>query len=157
MSDEKSTFTKTALGGTFSFFHVGHKHLIKTALELSNEVIIGVVSDEYASIRRKSHPIEPYEVRALRVLRYCLRKAKRGQRITVFPLDTAEGPASYDPSIEALVATEETLVNALKINNERVARKLKPLVIRVVEPILDDNGKPISSTKLWTSYLLNSH
>ncbi|MEM0042962.1 MAG: pantetheine-phosphate adenylyltransferase [Thermofilaceae archaeon] len=155
MASGEPAYRRTAVGGTFSLFHSGHRHLIKAALEVSDEVVIGVVSDEFASQRRKNHPVEPYEVRALRVLRYCLRKARVGQRITVLPLDDAEGPAGSDPSIEAIVVTEETLIGALKINRSRIAKKMKPLIIKVVEPILGDDGKPISSTKLWSYYYQN--
>jgi len=146
-------YRKVALGGTFSFFHRGHRHLIMYALRLGNEVVIGVVSDEFARERGKGHPVEPYEVRALRVLRYCLRKLGQGQRVTVVPLDDVEGPAGTDPSIDAIVATEETFRNAAEINRSRIRRGLRPVAIEVVEPVLGPDGEPISSTKLWREYL----
>mgnify|MGYP001626385170 FL=1 len=142
-------YRKVAVGGTFSFFHAGHRHLIRRALELGEEAVIGVVSDEYAARRRKKHPVEPFEVRALRVLRYSLRKARPGQRVTLVPLDDVAGPAGYDPEVDALVATEETFVNALAVNGERAQRGLAPLAIEVVEPVLGPGGEPLSSTRLW--------
>ncbi|MDW8003669.1 MAG: pantetheine-phosphate adenylyltransferase [Thermofilaceae archaeon] len=145
-------YRKVALGGTFSFFHVGHRHLLKYALSLGENVVIGVVSDEFASKSSKHHPIEPYEIRALRVLRYCLRKAKQGQRIKVTALDDVEGPAATDPLIEAIVATEETALNAIKLSINRVKRGLPSTNVEVVEPILDENHLPISSSKLWIRY-----
>lgn len=154
MQNHSAKFRKVAVGGTFSFFHAGHRHLIKRALEVGGEeVVVGVVSDELAALRRKNHPVEPYEVRALRVLRYCLRRVKPGQRVTVLPLDDIEGPAGSDPTIEALVATEETFANAVSVNRSRMARNLKALAIEVVEPLLGPDGEPLSSTKLWTAYL----
>lgn len=145
-------YRKVALGGTFSFFHVGHRYLLKSALSLGENVIIGVVSDEFASKLRKRHPIEPYEIRALRVLRYCLRKASRGQRVTVTALDDIEGPAAIDPSVEAVVATEETALNAIELSINRLKRGLKPTNVEVIEPILDESHLPVSSTKLWIRY-----
>lgn len=156
MSERSSAkYRRLALGGTFSFFHLGHRYLLKRALELADEVVIGVVSDEFAMQRQKGHPIEPFEVRALRVLRYCLRKARDQQKITIVPLDDIQGPAGTDPRIEALVATEETFTGALSVNRFRVLRGLRPLVIEVVEPLLGPNKEPVSSTKLWKAYLLS--
>jgi len=144
-------YEKVALGGTFSLLHPGHRHLLKYALSIAGEVVVGVTSDEFAASLGKSHPVEPYEVRALRVLRYCLRKARRGQRVTVTVLDDVGGPAGEDPSIEALIATEETFINALGVLKSRVEAGLKPLHIIVVEPLLDSRGNPFSSTRIWQS------
>lgn len=145
-------YRKLAVGGTFSFFHPGHRHLLRQALELGEEVVIGVVSDEFALQRRKSHPVEPFEVRALRVLRYCLRKARNQQKITIVPLDNVQGPAGTDPTIEALVATEETFIGALSVNRLRTTRGLRPLIIEVVEPVLGPDKEPLSSTRLWKAH-----
>ncbi len=146
MASLEFKYKKLAVGGTFSLLHPGHRYLLRTALNLGEEVLIGITSDEYVREMGKKHPVEPYEVRALRVVRYCLRIAKPGQRITVIPLDDFAGPAKYDPSIEALIATEETFTKALRI---ATARKEAPLEITVVEPVLDVDGKPLSSTKIW--------
>lgn len=145
-------FKKVAVGGTFSFFHIGHRHLLKRALEVGEDVVVGVTSDEFASSLGKSHPIEPYEVRALRVLRFCLRKARDRQRIVVFPLDDAGGPASSDPSIEAIIATEETAIRAIEVSLKRVELGLKPAIVEAVEHVLGIDGQPISSTRLWQAY-----
>lgn len=145
-------YAKVALGGTFSFFHAGHRRLLKHALQIGESVVVGITSDEFVTKLGKRHPVEPYEVRALRVLRYCLRKARPGQRVTVVPLDDPEGPAASDPSIEAIVASEETAARALEISLKRAERGLKPLAVEVVEPILWSDGTPLSSTKLWRVY-----
>ncbi|MEM1508831.1 MAG: pantetheine-phosphate adenylyltransferase [Thermofilaceae archaeon] len=143
-------YRKLAVGGTFSLLHSGHRYLLRSTLNLGNEVLIGVTSDEYIREMNKNHPVEPYEVRALRIVRYCLRIAKPGQRIIVMPIDDFAGPVKYDPSIEALIATEETFTNALRI---ALARRGMPLEITVVEPVLDTDGEPISSTKIWNKLL----
>jgi len=143
---------KVALGGTFSFFHPGHRHLLRQALEMGRTVVVGVTSDEFARSFGKAHPIEPYEVRALRVLRYCLRKARSGQRIVIVPLDDVGGPASSDPSVEAIIATEETAARAIEVSLSRAKRGLKPAIVVAVEPVLGVDGQPISSTKLWRAY-----
>jgi pantetheine-phosphate adenylyltransferase len=145
-------YRKVAVGGTFSFFHPGHRHLLRYALELGETVIVGITSDEFANSLGKQHPIEPYEERALRVLRYCLRKAKVGQRVVVLPIDDAGGPASNDPSVEAIIATEETAIRAIEVSLNRVQLGLKPATVEVVEHVLGVDGRPISSTRLWHSF-----
>jgi pantetheine-phosphate adenylyltransferase len=145
-------YRKVAVGGTFSFFHPGHRHLLKYALEVGETVIVGVTSDEFAKALGKQHPIEPYEVRALRVLRYCLRKARVGQRVVVLPIDDAGGPASNDPSVEAIIATEETAIRAIDVSVKRTKLGLKPVAVEVVEHVLGVDGQPISSTRLWHSF-----
>lgn len=144
-------YRRVALGGTFSLLHAGHRHLIQLALSVAKEVVVGVTSDEFARKLGKKHPIEPYEVRALRIIRYCLRKARKGQRVIVTPIDDIEGPAGRDPAIEAIIATEETLVNALRVALRRVERGMRPLDVVVVEPLLGPDGEPLSSTKVWSS------
>lgn len=150
MASFEFKYKKLAVGGTFSLLHPGHRHLLRTALNLGGEVLVGVTSDEYVREMGKKHPVEPYEVRALRVVRYCLRIAKPGQRITITPLDDFAGPLKHDSSIEALIATEETFTRALSIAS---ARKEAPLEITVVEPVLDVDGRPLSSTKIWNKLL----
>lgn len=141
-------YCKVAVGGTFSFFHTGHRRLLRRAVELGHAVVVGVVSDEFARRLGKGHPVEPYEVRALRVLRYCLRVAEAGQRVTVVSLDEPEGPAG-DPEVDAIVASEETAANAVRISVKRWGRGLKPLTVEVVETVLGPDRSPISSTRLW--------
>lgn len=150
MALPKPKYRKLAVGGTFSLLHSGHRYLLRSTLNLGKEILIGVTSDEYIREMNKKHPVEPYEVRALRIVRYCLRIAKPGQRITVTPIDDFAGPVKYDPSIEALIATEETFTNALRI---ALARREMPLEIAVVEPVLGPDGEPISSTKIWNKLL----
>jgi len=145
-------FRRVAVGGTFSLLHAGHRHLLRVALSMASEsLVVGVSSDEFVKTLGKKHEVEPYEVRALRVLRYCLRKAGSGQHVTVVPLDDPAGPVSEDPHIEALVATEETLPNAVKVIGERARKGLPPVTLVVVEPLLDSSGVPLSATRIWHS------
>ena len=52
------------MGGTFDVFHKGHEVLIQMALEVSDQVLIGLTTDERAdkglSLIHISEPTRPY-------------------------------------------------------------------------------------------------
>ncbi len=48
------------MGGTFDVFHKGHEVLIQTALEVSDQVLIGLTTDERAGKGRTGSLITPY-------------------------------------------------------------------------------------------------
>ena len=143
---------KSALGGTFSFLHIGHKFFLKEALKISEELIIGISSDEFVRKLDKKHPIEPYEVRALKVLNFCLKEIKTEQKITIFPLDDPYGPTIWDSELDCIIVSEETYARALEINSIRINRGLRPLNIIKVKLLTDEKGKKISSTLMWKRY-----
>ena len=41
-----SKYKRAAVGGTFDILHIGHKHLLETSFQISEEVVIGVTSDK---------------------------------------------------------------------------------------------------------------
>ena len=145
-------FKKGALGGTFSLLHEGHRHLLKRALEYVDRLVVGISTDELVETLEKDHPVESMQERVERLAEFL---AKEGalERCEIVPLDDRAGPAARDPEIECLIATDETLLSALEVNLLRMARALPPLSVVVVEPLLDSDGVPLSSTRLWRSRL----
>ncbi|RLE60651.1 MAG: phosphopantetheine adenylyltransferase [Thermoprotei archaeon] len=139
----------SALGGTFSFFHKGHQFLLINALKSSKELLIGITSDEFVRKLGKQHPVEPYEVRALNVLHFCLNNMSKNQRVTVFPLDDPYGPTIERADIDCIIVSEETFKRASEINELREKKGLKRLNIIKVELVRDEKGEKISSTVLW--------
>ncbi|MEM0494631.1 MAG: pantetheine-phosphate adenylyltransferase [Thermofilum sp.] len=138
---------KGAVGGTFSLLHRGHRLLLSYAALNSERLLIGVTSDEYAQ-SRKTHPVEPFELRALSVLLYVL-TVNPEVVVEVVPIDDAYGPAVVDPELDCIFVSEETLAGALAVNLVRRLRGLKPLKIHSVEVILHEGGVKLSSTLLW--------
>ena len=55
-------FTLVATGGTFDIIHSGHVKLLSNSFQISDKVIIGLTSDEFAMKMGKS-PINNYQKR----------------------------------------------------------------------------------------------
>ena len=51
------------MGGTFDVFHKGHEVLIQTALDVSDQVLIGLTTDERAGKGRAGYRITSYDKR----------------------------------------------------------------------------------------------
>lgn len=122
--------------------HEGHKRLLERAFEVAEHVVIGLTTDEYA------RAIKPYDVPPFLERQENLRKylaAAGHTNWTVVELSDPYGPAATDPTIEAIVVSEETLPTARKINDFRIARGLKPLAIEVVKLVRDVKGRKVSS------------
>ena len=56
-------FRKVAVGGTFDELHKGHKVLLMKAFEISERVLIGLCTDEFARKLGKPHLTAPYAER----------------------------------------------------------------------------------------------
>ncbi len=141
-------FRRCVVGGTFSILHEGHRELLRVAARAAREVVVGIVTDEYAASMNKGHPVEEYSFRALNVLLYLLREIGDGQRIAVVPLDDPYGPALSE-EVDLIVVSEETFPRALEINSIRVSRGLRPLTIKCIGMVHDGRGHRISSSRLW--------
>jgi len=145
MSEQRLNIITVA--GTFDVMHKGHWFLLDEAFNVSNKVIIGITTDRFAVSMHKPHDIDPYEVRLWVVKEYLQSKGLL-RRATFFPLDDPYGPAINDGEIEGILVSEETEARAEEINQIRVKKGEKPLLIFVMKMILADDGKPISSTRV---------
>jgi len=135
-------YHKIAVGGTFDRLHEGHQRLLNKAFELSDRVLIGVTSDEFARSKGK---IEPCNRRMSNLKKKLL---KYGDKYSVSRLDDSYGPTIAEEDIEALVVSEETEPTAQEINNIRTNKGMKPLDIITIGMVLAEDGKPISSTRI---------
>jgi len=140
-------FRIVAVGGTFDEFHKGHRALLKTAFEVSEKVLIGLCTDDFAEKMKKPHEIAPFGVR-LEELRGFLRRLGWLGRAEIVPLHNAYGPALTSKQIEAIVVSKETEARAREINERRIANNFRPLSVIVIEMILAENCNPISTTRI---------
>lgn len=138
--------TRVALGGTFEVIHKGHRALFARAFSLGDEVLIGLTSDHLAN-RNRSRRVAPFQQREW-ALRSYLDRAFPGMDYEVQMITDEFGPAAHLPDLEVLVVSEFTHPTGLRINEERERRGLPPLRLATIGPVLADDGRPISSTRV---------
>ena len=136
-------YKRVAVGGTFDKFHYGHRHLIDTAFEIGESVEIGVTSNVFAC--KKEGDVDSCDVRMANLNKFL---ATDHSNFHISRLDDPYGPTIHDENYDAIVVSEETEPNAIKINEIRVSKGMKPLDIVVVSFVLADDGIPISSTRI---------
>lgn len=139
-------FCKVVLGGTFDRLHKGHKVFLDTAFDIGRKVYIGVTSDSMCKSKKLSELIQPFEKR-LKALKSYLKKKSVLHKSNIFKLHDIFGKA-IEPEMEAIVVTEETLSNALKINEKRDNKSLDKLEIVKVPFIMAEDGERISSYRI---------
>ncbi|MEE1157123.1 MAG: phosphopantetheine adenylyltransferase [Methanobrevibacter sp.] len=139
MKDKK--YNKVAVGGTFDKFHDGHKKLLSTAFELGNQIEIGVTSDEFGGLKGD---IDSCKERMDNLKLFFEDKSN----FNVVPLEDPFGTTIYEADFDAIVVSEETEPNAVKINEIRVSKGMNPLDIVIVSFVLAEDGNPISSTRI---------
>jgi len=139
-------YKTVATGGTFDHIHVGHAALLSKSFELGRVVVIGVTSDELASRIGKS-PDQPYEAR-VRALEALIRSKFPGRKYVIAKLDDYFGPGIASPEVEAIVVSRETAARVPLANVLRAEKGYAALQVEVVEYVLAEDNKPISSTRI---------
>ncbi len=130
---------KSAVAGTFDVLHKGHRVLIEEAFKRGEFVLVGITKDGFKEAK-------PLKVRKRNLEK--LLKARYPGRYEIVEIEDELGPAVEDEELDALIVSEETYPNALKINELREKKGLKKLVIYKVPMVLAADGKPISSTRI---------
>jgi pantetheine-phosphate adenylyltransferase len=135
---------RVVVGGTFYPLHDGHKALLKKACELSNGggLLIGLTSDKMA--KSKSHKVDDYRTRYDAITGFIV---AQGIKPEIIKLDDPYGPTLHD-DFDFIVVSPETHPTALKINEIRREKGLKPIEIVLVDYVLADDGLPISSSRI---------
>jgi len=140
-------FKTVAVGGTFDEFHKGHRVLLMKAFEVSEQVLIGLSSDEFAKKLNKPHPTASYKQR-LEELKTFLHKHDFLERAKFILLNDVYGVTLSKGCVEALVVSKETEPTAVRINEERKRRGMPPLHIVAIEMVPSENHVPISTTRI---------
>jgi pantetheine-phosphate adenylyltransferase len=135
---------RVAVGGTFQPLHDGHKMLLRKAYELSENVDIGLTSDEMARGMR-TRSVKNYEERE-KALREWIKK-EIGVEPNIFKINDPYGP-TLNEDYDYIVVSAETFPGAIKINEMRVENGKKPLTIYRIECVLAEDGRPISATRV---------
>ncbi len=144
-----SKFSLIAMGGTFDIIHRGHLTLLSNAFEISDKVIIGLTSDEFAEKKGKI-PNNKYDQR-LENLITTISKEFPNTPFEISKLDNDFGPAVLERDVEALVVSDETRNQGDVLNNLRAEKKLPPVQIINVPMFLAKDGTRISTTRIKNS------
>src|SRR5229473_7908941 len=147
LSQEKFRYRSVAVGGTFDILHVGHEKLLAKAFELGELVFVGVTGDRLVFKLNKHHPVRKFAVRQ-RDLRRLLRARGWLRRARITELRDPFGPATRRKRLDALVVSEETRANGLRVNALRRNRGLKPLRLYVIRMVRTKDGQLLSDTRI---------
>lgn len=139
-------FDTVATGGTFDILHKGHYTLLLKAFKVGKQVIIGISSDYYASVKKKKITNE-YPIRLKNLKRFIEDKFNKSN-YSIYELNDFYGPTVLTNDVQAIVTTEGTKENCIKINELRKSKGLPQLEIIIVPLVEDQDGKVISSTRI---------
>ena len=139
-------FDIVATGGTFDILHKGHYMLLLKAFEVGRQVIIGVSSDSYAT-RKQKKIINNYGIRQENLKKF-IEKNFQKSNYSVYQLDDFYGPTVLTRDVQAIVTTESSSENCVKINRLRESKGMPQLEIILVPLVEDKEGKVISSTRI---------
>jgi pantetheine-phosphate adenylyltransferase len=138
-------FRLALAGGTFDRLHAGHEKFLRAAFEKSQTVWIGLTSDWFAKKKEYGGSVEKYGERKSALVSF-LKKNRLTRRSKIIKINGVAGPQAANPKVNAIIATGETLKGARKINALRRAAGVKPAKIELVEYVLAQDRKRISST-----------
>lgn len=147
LSHAKFRYRVVAVGGTFDVLHIGHERLLAKAFELGELVFVGLSGDRLVSKLTKNHPVRAFALRR-RDLRRLLKARGWLKRARITELRDPFGPATRRKRLDALVVSQETHRNGLRVNALRRSRGLKPLRLHVVKMVNADDGEPLSVTRI---------
>ena len=136
-----------SVGGTFDVMHKGHWFLLEETFNVGEKAIVGITTDEFAAKMKKNHKVDTYANRLADVKEFLEEKGYL-ERAELVPLNDPYGPTIDSDELEGIVVSEETEATAEVINQKRVEKGKKPLLIFVITMVLADDGKPISSTRV---------
>ncbi len=137
------------MGGTFDHLHDGHKYLLRTALNLSHFIEIGLTSQELLDNKKAFSKLEDYATRKTN-LKDFISSFTGLNRVSIVEIKNWDDMAKYsqDPSYEGLILSQETYSNAVKLNELREQKGLKPIILIVIPLLKDRDSSKISSTAI---------
>ena len=123
--------------------------MLKVALSISEEVEIGLTTQNLLEKKQHSSKLEGYEARADSIIEF-VSSFTELNRINIVEIRNWSDMNKYaqTPDYEGLVVSQETYENALKLSKEREEKGLKPLVLVVVPLIKDTENQKLSSTTI---------
>lgn len=140
------SYKTVATGGTFDHLHKGHVALLAKSFEVGERVVIGITSDSFA-LKEGKNPDQTYAERVHAVKALIREKFPRREYL-IAKLEDYFGPGIASPEVQAIVVSKETAKRVSIANALREAKGYPPLEVVVVDYVLADDSKPISSTRI---------
>lgn len=141
-------FERIVCGGTFDHFHKGHEHFLEFILASSENVLLGITSDEFIGIKKYSEALESYHTRKQAVEKF-FKKKNALARVEIEPISSVYIPKKWETlRINALIVSEETKKGAEQINEKRLHDGLNALPLVIAPFVLAEDGKHISSSRI---------
>jgi len=139
----------TVIGGTFDHLHAGHKILLSMAAYItSQKLIIGITDDNVLQKKANKHLLENFNVRAEQVKEF-LKFFKPSIILDITPIVDVYGPTRYDPNIQALVVSKETIAGAEAITSHRQKHNLPPLEVFTIDVISSTHTSLDHKDDVW--------
>lgn len=135
---------KVVIGGTFDILHKGHEAFLSKAFSLG-QVFIGLTSNEMA-LQTKKRQVQDFEYRKKELENFIAKNFKNYYKIG--KIEDKFGPTLKE-DFDCIVVSPETKKTALIINEERRKINKKPIEIIGIKFVLAEDGKPISSTRIF--------
>ena len=121
--------------------HLGHESLLRTAISLSEEIIIGLTSATRAKINRSEECINLYSERFESLDAFISNNFKGSYSFV--ELNDNWGPGVFDECLNAIIVSEETEKVAIELNINRKLKGMRELEIVVVPLVLANDGRKI--------------
>jgi pantetheine-phosphate adenylyltransferase len=134
-------------GGTFDHLHDGHRLLIETGLKVSNKLVIGLTTQKMLKRKKYASKIEDFETRKKNLENF-ISSIGGLDRVEIVELDNPYGPPINEPEYDGLIASQETFLNSVRLNELRVAKGFKPLIIVLIPMVMGKSDRRLSSTDI---------
>lgn len=106
---------KVAVGGTFDHLHSGHKILLTMALSVTSSYFVcGVTGGGLQKSKKYHEALQSLRQRMENVSRFIRPLVPPGIKAQIIELNDPYGPTIEDESIDAIVATEETVKGCIE-------------------------------------------
>jgi pantetheine-phosphate adenylyltransferase len=138
-------------GGTFDHLHDGHRLLIETGLKVSNKLVIGLTTQKMLKRKKYASKIEDFETRKKNLENF-ISSIGGLDRVEIVELDNPYGPPINEPEYDGLIASQETFLNSVRLNELRVAKGFKPLIIVLIPMVMGKSDRRLSSTDIRAKF-----